>query len=229
MLNKIPVFTVDGPSGSGKGTVSRLIARAFEWHFLDSGALYRVLALAAMKHGIALDNEEGLEILAGHLDVVFTQEEPFAIMLEEEDVTYDIRTETCGSAASLVAALPRVRGALLERQRAFLEVPGLVADGRDMGTVVFPQADLKLFLDASVEVRAKRRQIQLKEQHIDVSLDSLLTDITARDVRDRQRVIAPLVAAKDAVILDTSALSITAVFEKVLEAARAKGFVPKEK
>lgn len=222
MKKKIPVITVDGPSGSGKGTLSRKLANYFGWHFLDSGALYRILALAAMRHAVAIDNEQALTVLAAHLDVVFAKNES-QIFLESQDVTLEIRTETCGGVASQIAAIPAVREALLERQRAFLEAPGLVADGRDMGTIVFPEADLKIFLDASAQIRAKRRQDQLKGQGIDVSLDDLLVEITARDARDKARTVAPLVPAVDAIIIDSSLMSISEVFDVVLAQVESRG------
>lgn len=221
MQRKVPVITVDGPSGSGKGTLSRQLAHALKWHFLDSGALYRVLALAAIRHAVALDNHQALEVLGLHLDVTF-EHEPMRILLEGQDVTLAIRTEECGNAASKVAAIPAVRTALLERQRAFSEPPGLVADGRDMGTVVFPDADLKVFLDASAKIRAIRRQAQLKEQGIDVSLDDLFAEISERDKRDRERAIAPLVAAKDAYVIDSTSMSIQEVFQAVLAEAKKR-------
>lgn len=224
MKKTVPVITVDGPSGSGKGTLSRQLAQALGWHFLDSGALYRVLALAATQHAVAFDNFQALTVLAAHLDVVFAKNEN-QVFLESQDVTKAIRTETCGGNASIVAAIPSVREALLDRQRAFLEAPGLVADGRDMGTIVFPQADLKIFLDASANERAKRRQSQLKEQGLDVSLGDLLAEITARDLRDRQRTVAPLVPANDAIVIDTTSMPIKAVFEDVMAKVRAKGLL----
>lgn len=216
MINsKIPVITVDGPSGGGKGTLSLMLAKTLGWHFLDSGALYRVLALAALRHSVALDNHKALAVLAGHLDVIF-KHDPQQILLEGQDVTQAIRTEECGSGASVVAAIPAVRVALLERQRAFLEMPGLVADGRDMGTVIFPEADLKIFIEASPQERAKRRQLQLKQQGIDVSLDGLFAEIEKRDARDKERSVSPLVPAHDAIIIDTTHMPINAVFEKVM-------------
>jgi cytidylate kinase len=224
---KSPVITVDGPSGSGKGTLSRKIAQTLGWHFLDSGALYRVLALAAIKHSVSLDNEEALILLAAHLDVVFEQE-PVRILLENQEVSLAIRTEDCGGAASQIAQILGVRIALLERQRAFLEPPGLVADGRDMGTVIFPEAELKIFLEASPLERAKRRQIQLKEQGLDVSLDGLFAEIAERDARDRQRPVSPLVPAKDALVIDTTSMSRSQVYQVVMEAVHTKGMVVKE-
>ena len=188
-----PVITIDGPSGSGKGTVAGILAKRLGWNLLDSGALYRLLAFAAGNHGVALDNEALLEKLAAHLDVQFigaTDGKPARIILEGDDVTHAIRSETVAAGASKVAALPAVRDALLQRQRAFLEFPGLVADGRDMGTVVFPDAPLKVFLTASAEERARRRYLQLKAKGDDVSLSGLLDEIRARDERDTQRAIA---------------------------------------
>lgn len=223
-IKHIPIITVDGPSGSGKGTLSHQLALTLKWHFLDSGALYRLLALAAEAHGVGFDEVDELERLAMHLDVVFEKTPP-RILLEGQDVTLAIRTETCGAGASKVAAIPKVREALLERQRAFKLSPGLVADGRDMGTVVFPQADLKIFLEASPQERAKRRQIQLKQQGIDVSLDGLFAEIAARDKRDRERAVSPLVPALDAVVLDTTSMSIFEVLETVLHEAVSRGLV----
>lgn len=221
----IPVITVDGPSGSGKGTLSHQIADTLKWHFLDSGALYRVLALAALKHQVSFDNHQSLAVLAAHLDVLFEHQPP-RIFLEGQNVTYDIRTEACGNAASIVAAIPIVREALLERQRAFLEPPGLVADGRDMGTVIFPDAPLKIFLEASPHERAIRRQLQLKDRGIDVSLGELFAEIEKRDERDRKRAVSPLIAASDALIIETTHLTVSQVYEQVMEVIRQKGFLP---
>ena len=213
-----PVITIDGPSGSGKGTVAGILAKRLGWNLLDSGALYRLLAFAAGNHGVALDNEALLEKLAAHLDVQFigaTDGKPARIILEGDDVTHAIRSETVAAGASKVAALPAVRDALLQRQRAFLEFPGLVADGRDMGTVVFPDAPLKVFLTASAEERARRRYLQLKAKGDDVSLSGLLDEIRARDERDTQRAIAPLKPAADAIQLDSTELSIEQVLERI--------------
>lgn len=216
----IPVITIDGPSGVGKGTVAQLIARQLSWRFLDSGALYRVLALAAQQHGVELDNEVALEVLASHLDVHFNTLEisqPARVILEGDDVTDTIRGEQCGEAASQIAALPGVRKALIDRQRAFRDAPGLVADGRDMGTIIFPDAELKVYLDASTEIRAQRRYEQLKEKGINVNLDAILTELKARDGRDKNRAVAPLKPAPDAMVIDTSEMSIDAVLQQILQ------------
>lgn len=216
------VVTIDGPSGSGKGTISQLLAQKLGFHMLDSGALYRLTALAADHHNVDLDNEEALEVLAGHLDVQFdTSGEATRIILEGEDVTDAIRVEKVSMDASQVAAQPRVREALLARQRDFRQAPGLVADGRDMGTTVFPQADVKIFLTASAEERANRRYKQLLEKGESVSLPALLEDIRARDDRDMNRSASPLKPAADAIVLDSTVLSIEQVLEKVLEAVQA--------
>jgi CMP/dCMP kinase len=229
----MPVITVDGPSGSGKGTVCRLLAEKLGWDVLDSGAIYRVLSLAALHHQIALDNEEALVPLAANLDVQFlidSDTNAGKIILEGEDVTTTIRNEEVGAAASKVAALPRVREALLRRQRAFRTENGLIADGRDMGTVVFPDAPLKIFLTASAEERARRRVVELNERGLDVTLSGLLQDIQARDDRDMNRAVAPLVPAEDAIELDTSELNAQQVFDKVitlLDASISEGKLPK--
>lgn len=218
--NNVPVITIDGPSGSGKGTIAGLLARKLNWNLLDSGALYRLLAFSARNHGVDWTNEEGLKALAAHLDVQFIAAEPGQnqrIILEGEEVTQSIRNEEIGAGASQVAALPAVREALLVRQQAFCELPGLVADGRDMGTVVFPDAPLKIFLTASAEERARRRYLQLKGQGNDASLASLLDDIRARDERDTQRSVAPLKAAADAIKLDSTELTIDQVMERILD------------
>jgi cytidylate kinase len=221
--NTVPVITIDGPSGSGKGTISRLVADSLGWHFLDSGALYRLVALAASHHAVTLDDEVSLKTLAAHLDVQFTAgdgggEGP--VILEGEDVSDAIRTEECGKAASVVAALPTVRRALLERQRAFREAPGLVADGRDMGTVVFPQAQLKVFMTASREERAQRRYKQLNAKGVNVNLQHILGELAERDARDSERSVAPLRPAADAITIDTTSLTIGDVVKRVMQAWR---------
>lgn len=217
-MQSTSVVTVDGPSGAGKGTLSILLAEQLGWHFLDSGAIYRVLAVAAVHHDLPIDDEEAMVPLATGLDVSFECENgQHRIILEGEDVTDDIRTEEVGAVASQVAALPRVREALVRRQRAFQLAPGLVADGRDMGTVIFPNAKAKIFLTASAEARAERRYAQLKEKGLDVSIARLLSDIKARDERDSSRSTAPLVAADDALVLDSTTLSIQQVYEKAID------------
>jgi cytidylate kinase len=224
---KEPVITIDGASGTGKGTVSQILAKRLGWKFLDSGSLYRVLALAAEKHDIALDNEHALENLAQHLDVRFIAEESTSsrIILEGEDVTDMIRTEKIGNAASQVAALPAVRASLLDRQRGFRDLPGLVADGRDMGTVIFPDAELKIYLMASPEERALRRYNQLKERGINVTLGDLIKELRERDKRDQERTVAPLKPAEDAIRIDTDRLTVDQVVERILsEMKRKKAF-----
>ncbi|WP_064602850.1 (d)CMP kinase [Photobacterium sp. J15] len=217
MSTDAPVITVDGPSGAGKGTLCMLLADKLGLNLLDSGAIYRVLALAAIHHGVDLESEDALVPLAAHLDVQFVAEgELVKVVLEGEDVSSELRKEETGMAASKVAALPRVREALLRRQRAFSEAPGLVADGRDMGTVVFPQAEVKIFLDASAEERANRRMNQLQQKGLDVNFDHLLKEIQERDYRDRNRAVAPLRPAADALVLDSTEMSIEQVTAQAL-------------
>jgi 3-phosphoshikimate 1-carboxyvinyltransferase len=210
----VPVITIDGPSASGKGTVAQRVAETLGFHFLDSGALYRLVALAAQRKGVAWDDEANLAKIAAELDVRF---ERGNIYLENEMVSDEIRREDIGSGASKVATLPQVRTALLARQRAFRQAPGLVADGRDMGTVIFPDAEVKVFLTASAEVRAERRYKQLMEKGMSASIDTLLQDIRGRDARDSQRTTAPLQQAADAHFLDTSALDIEQAVAEVLQ------------
>ena len=210
---RVPVIAIDGPSASGKGTVSREVARALAFHFLDSGALYRLVGLAALDAGIDLGNAPAIAQVARNLNVVF---EGDTIRLDGEDVSHAIREERVSDAASRVAALHAVREALLERQRAFREPPGLVADGRDMGSVVFPDATLKIFLTADAVERAQRRHKQLMEKGLNASMDALLQEIRDRDARDSARAAAPLLRCADAVELDTTGLSIDAAVEQVL-------------
>lgn len=225
---EVPVITVDGPSGSGKGTLSQLIARKLGWHLLDSGALYRILALAAISHHIEFKDINGLVDIANTLDVSFKENlegGTVRVLLEGKDVTGDVRTEACGKNASIIAVIPEVREALLERQKSFAQFPGLVADGRDMGTKVFPEAKLKIFLEASSQERAKRRWSELQERGIDVSLNDLLSEIEARDIRDKQRTVSPLVPAQGAFILDTTDMSIDDVFDAAMVQIKAVGLI----
>lgn len=220
-----PVITIDGPSASGKGTISALVARALGWQMLDSGALYRLVAFAALKHNVPLHDVERLEQIARELNVRFeagVNNQETSIYLDDENVTGTIRGEDCGNAASTVAAIPEVRTALLDRQRAFQQQPGLVADGRDMGTVVFPDAALKIFLTASAEERAKRRYKQLIEKGVSVTLADLFNEIAERDQRDSQRAAAPLKPANDAVELDTTHMTISAVVDHILSLYRER-------
>ena len=223
MPSQSPVITVDGPSGAGKGTLCMLLAEKLGFHLLDSGAIYRVLALAAIHHGVDTESEDALVPLATHLDVQFIAEgELVKVILEGEDVSGELRKEETGMAASKVAALPRVREALLRRQRAFSAAPGLVADGRDMGTVVFTNAEAKIFLDASAEERANRRLKQLQGKGLDVKFDDLLSEIQERDDRDRNRPVAPLRPAEGALVLDSTSMNIEQVVEKALHYIESK-------
>jgi cytidylate kinase len=215
-MSDVAVVTIDGPSGSGKGTVAQRLAKKLGWHYLDSGAIYRVLAQAALKHDVDFSDHVALTELATTLDVTFSLEESnLKVWLEGEDVSLAIRSETAGNAASKVAAVPAVRAALLQRQRDFRQAPGLVTDGRDMGTVVFPDAPFKIFLTASAEERGVRRHKQLKEKGIESNLSGLIAEIAERDKRDSERSVAPLKPADDAFILDSTELGIEAVYQKV--------------
>jgi cytidylate kinase len=223
-----PIVTIDGPSGSGKGTISRAVARTVGWHLLDSGALYRLVAVAGSAAGFAAEDESGHATLARCMDVAFTvaPDGSERISLQGRDVTAGIRSEAAGQGASRVAAWPAVRQALLERQRAFAIAPGLVADGRDMGTVVFPRAQLKIFLTATPHERAVRRHKQLKDKGSDVSLPALSREIAERDLRDQTREVAPLKAAPDACLIDSTGLSVEAVVKRVLDLGAARRLWP---
>lgn len=210
----VPVVTIDGPGGAGKGTVASAIAETKGWHLLDSGALYRIIAVAGLRQGIPLDDAVALAQLCPRLDIVFGAG---SVKVSGDDFTDAIRTEDAGSSASIVAALPPVRDAILTLQREFRKAPGLVADGRDMGTVVFPDAPVKIFLDASAEARAERRYNQLKNKGLGVNLRGLLEQIQERDARDRERAVAPLRPAEDALIIDSTEMSIDAVVAMVME------------
>ena len=219
-----PVLAIDGPSGSGKGTVSRLVAQRLGWHLLDSGALYRILALAAGEAGVGADAPAKLEALARSMQVEFGLDGQGGerILLAGRDVTREVRSETAGEQASQLAVVPEVRMGLRDLQRSFHRPPGLVADGRDMGTVIFPGAGLKVFLTASVEERAQRRYNQLKGQGLAANLDALFHDISTRDARDQNRAISPLQPAADAVGLDTTGMGIEQVVVRILGLARER-------
>ena len=227
-MNNIPVLTIDGPSGSGKGTIVQHVAQKLGWHVLDSGALYRLVAFGSRNNQLSFENEAEIADYAANLDVEFKLvstdssqsdggvSQELQIILEGKVVGAELRTETTGNSASIVAAMPKVREALFQRQRDFRQNPGLVADGRDMGTTIFPDAEAKVFLTASAEERAQRRYKQLKSKGIDGNLAALLKDINERDERDSQRSASPLKPADDAVQIDTSDLSIEQVVEQVL-------------
>lgn len=224
MSDEVRVIAIDGPSGSGKGTVSRAVAQALGWHFLDSGALYRLVALHGLNQGLEPGDETGHAALAGQMRIRFAARPDGTeqVYLEGVDVTGELRSEPIGNAASRVAAMPAVRTALFTRQQRFAEPPGLVADGRDMGTVVFPAAGLKIFLTASAEERAHRRHKQLKDKGLDVSLPALSREIAERDARDTGRKVAPLKPAADAIVLDSTGLDVEEVVARVLTLARER-------
>jgi len=221
-----PVIAIDGPSGVGKGTVARAVARRLGWQFLDSGSLYRILALAAQKAGIAGTDAAAVAALAPRLNIKFDlqNDENERIIVDGEELSARVRAETTGALASVIAVHPQVRAALLERQRAFRQPPGLVADGRDMGTVVFPDAGLKIFLDASADERARRRLNQLRKAGIAARIAALREEIRERDVRDRNRSVSPLKPADDAVTIDTTELSVESVLARVGQLIEARGY-----
>jgi len=223
---KVPVIAIDGPSGSGKGSIALMVARALGYHVLDSGALYRLLALAAIERGLSDDDEPALCVVAARLPVAFEEGmpgEPARVVLDGREVGDRIRDEDVGQVASRVAALPGVRQALLARQRAFARAPGLVADGRDMGTVVFPDAEVKIFLDADVEERGRRREKQLLAQGVSATFPRLVEELRARDDRDRNRPVAPLRPADGAVVIDSTHLGREEVFQQVMAVVRQRG------
>ncbi len=223
MPSPVPVLTIDGPSGAGKGTVSRLAASRLGWHYLDSGALYRAVGVAASWADLDLADPAALVRCTFDTAIEFREAgEDLRVLVNGTDATGELRLETTGTLASAIAAIPEVRAALKERQRAFRQAPGLVADGRDMGTVIFPDATTKVFLTASAEERARRRHNQLNEKGVSVTFDGLLREILARDARDAQRTVAPLKPADDAVLIDTTGLSVDAVVDRVLALVPAR-------
>ena len=229
-MPRIPVLTIDGPSGSGKGTISRAVADRLGWHYLDSGAIYRAVGLAAAWENVDLSDPEAVALCAARTEIRFETAESgeLHVIVNGKDATRQLRMETAGAAASAIAAHPPVRSALVDLQHRFRRLPGLVADGRDMGTVIFPDAPYKVFLTASAEERAKRRHKQLKEKGVSVNLDSLLHEIAARDERDAGRAVAPLKPADDAVVVDSTGTPITEVIERVLSVLPEKLRAPRQ-
>jgi cytidylate kinase len=222
-MTPVPVITIDGPSGTGKGTIAHLLAQELGWHILDSGALYRIVGVAALDQAVAAEDSEGLVRIAGAMQVAFSTVFPGSILLDGKEISGRVRLEESGAMASRVASNPALRAALLQRQHDFRRPPGLVADGRDMGTVVFPDACCKFFLTASAEIRAQRRYNQLKDKEVDVSLPGLLRDIQARDERDSTRAVSPLKPAKEALIVDTGPLTVEQVMAVVRQEIRRRG------
>ncbi len=216
----IPVITIDGPSGAGKGTVSRLIAQKLGWHYLDSGSIYRSLAIAVLNQNIDVDDVQAIVLAAQKMSLQFDCSDQLRVKLDAQDISERLALEETGNTASMIAAVPEVRAVLLQKQKDFQKLPGLVADGRDMGTVVFKDALYKVFLTASAEERAKRRYKQLIEKGIDANLDRITNDIEERDRRDQARSTAPLVQAEDALLIDSSTLTIDQVVEKVMNLVR---------
>ncbi len=213
----VPVLTIDGPSGAGKGTVSRAVARRLGWHYLDSGSIYRALAIAVLQQGLNLEDVDAIVNRARDLQLEFVCDDELTVILDGEDITPRLASEKTGNTASIIAAYPEVRQVLLQKQKDFRRLPGLVADGRDMGTVVFPDAEYKVFLTASAAERAKRRYKQLIEKGIDANLDQITLEIEERDRRDRERVTAPLIAAEEALVIDSSDLTIDQVIGRVMQ------------
>lgn len=217
-MTDIPVITIDGPSGTGKGVIGSYLAHSLAWHFLDSGAIYRALSIATEQYHLPIDDELAIATMAKSLDLVFkytSQQDDIVILLEGREISHAIRTEKCSKIASQIATLPKVRAALLQRQRDFRQPPGLIADGRDMGTCVFTDAILKIYLTASIDVRIERRYKQLKQKGFDVSLKKLAISMAERDLTDKQRTIAPLKPADDAIVIDTENLQVIDVKRRI--------------
>ncbi|MGR9107635.1 MAG: (d)CMP kinase [Gammaproteobacteria bacterium] len=219
-MGPVPVLTIDGPGGAGKGTVSRAVAKKLNWHYLDSGAIYRALAVETLTRGIDSGDENAVIEAAARMDLKFVFDPDFSVILSGRSISDRLYSESCGDLASRLAAMPRVRLALLAKQRAFRQAPGLVADGRDMGTVVFPDAPFKVFLTANSRIRAERRVKQLKEKGMDVTLDQIITELLERDQRDESRETAPLRQAEGAVYIDSSEMTIDQVVERVAHVVR---------